>query len=157
MVHFRFPIHQLPSALQDFASEMETIVDQVFKKNDCGSENSDGSARNVASYIPSLDIVESELQYDLYLDLPGVKGDAVTLQMQDERLVVSGNRDAVVLSEGFQLHRRERNAGQFERSIRMPKQINAERIEASFENGVLHVVLPKQVKPTPRSIVIKTA
>jgi HSP20 family protein len=157
MVHFRFPIHQLPSALQDFASEMETIVDQVFKKNECGSDRSDCNEGSDSTYTPSMDIYETENQYDLFLDLPGVKGDAVKLEMQDERLVVTGVREGFPLFEGVQTHRQERVAGKFERSIRMPKLIDAEKIDASFEHGVLHVVLPKQAKPSARSIAIKTA
>ena len=155
MVHFRFPIRQLPIALQDFATDMETIVDQVLNQGDCKSEKCENSDANSA-FRPAVDIYESELQFDLYMDLPGVKADAVKLELEDHRLIVSGNRVAVSLGEGVSAHRVERTNGQFSRSIQLPKQLDVEKIGAHFDNGVLHVVLPKQVKPMPRTIEIKT-
>jgi len=162
MVHFRFPIDQLPSALQDFASEMETIVDQVFHKSESkdesgvqNSQNRESCEANVA-FTPPMDIYETEMQYNVYMDLPGVKPEAVKIEIQDERLVVSGTRDAAVHGQKLSVHRQERTAGKFSRSLRLPKKLDAEKIEAHFDNGVLHVVLPKQAKPTPRTIEVKT-
>ncbi|HUP79406.1 MAG TPA: Hsp20/alpha crystallin family protein [Pirellula sp.] len=155
MVHFRFPIRQLPVALQDFATDMETIVDQVFNQGDCKGEKCESTVAN-GVFRPAIDIYESELQFDLFVDLPGVKADAVRLEMEKDRLVVSGNRIAASVGEGTSAHRVERLSGDFSRSIQVPKQLDAEKIEAHFDNGVLHVVLPKQSKPTPRTIQIKT-
>ena len=155
MVHFRFPIRQLPVAFQDFASDMETIVDQVFNQGDCKGDKSDSSVAN-GVFKPAVDFYESELQFDLFVDLPGVKSDAVKLEMEDDRLVVSGSRVATSLDDGVSAHRVERSSGNFSRSVKLPKQLDVEKIEARFDNGVLHVVLPKQSKPTPRTIEIKT-
>ena len=154
MVHFRFPIHQLPSALQDFASEMETIVDHVLNKNDCKGESCE-CPNPTTAYVPSIDIFESDSQFDLYVDLPGVKIEDVKIEMQEDRLVVSGNRHGVPTGEGTSVHRKERTTGAFSRSIRLPKQLDVEKIEAKFDNGVLQVTLPKQAKPVPRTIEIK--
>lgn len=155
MVHFRFPIRQLPISLQDFATDMETIVDQVFNKGDCKGEKCE-SPEATSTFRPAIDIYESERQFDLYMDLPGVKPEAVKLEMQEDRLVVSGVRAAVAQGEGVSSHRVERAIGPFSRSIQLPKQLDVDKIEADFDNGVLHVVLPKQAKPTPRTIEIKT-
>lgn len=154
MVHFRFPIHQLPTALQDFASEMETIVDHVLNNNECKGESCE-CPTSASTYSPVMDIYETETQYDLYMDLPGVKLDAVKIEMQEDRLIVSGTREPVAASEKTNVHRQERSAGSFCRSMRLPKQINVDGIEADFDNGVLHVLLPKQAKPAPRTIEIK--
>ena len=155
MVHFRFPIRQLPIALQDFATDVETIVDQVFNQGDCkGAKCESPEAAN--AFRPAIDIYESELQFDLYIDLPGVKPDAVKLEMQEDRLAVSGVRTALTQLEGVSAHRIERSSGPFSRSIQLPKQLDVDKIDAHFDNGVLHVVLPKQCKPTPRTIEIKT-
>jgi HSP20 family protein len=154
MVHFRFPIHQLPTALQEFASEMETIVDQVFNKSDCQSDGCD-SPNAGSAYTPDLDIFESEGAYNLYLDLPGVTREAIKLEMQDEYLVVSGTREKRPDAEAKQVHRNECSNGAFLRSIRLTKLLDMDKIEASFENGVLHILLPKQAKPLSRTIEIK--
>lgn len=154
MVHFRFPIHQLPTALQDFASEVETMVDQVLNKGDCQGSASDDSGTGT-SYTPSLDIFESEESYRLFLDLPGVKSEMVKLEMQEERLVVTGTREKRPEAEAVHVHRNECSSGAFSRSIRLPKLLDLEKIEASFENGVLQILLPKQAKPLPRTIEIR--
>ncbi len=155
MVHFRFPIRQLPVSLQDFATDVESIVDQVFNQGDSKGEKCE-SARSNKSFHPAIDIYESEQQFDLYMDLPGVKTDAVKIEMLDDRLIVSGNRVAPAHDEGVSAHRIERTDGQFSRSIQLPKQLDVEKIGAHFECGVLHVVLPKQPKPVARTIEIKT-
>jgi HSP20 family protein len=155
MVHFRFPIRQLPVALQDFATDMETIVDQVFNQGDCKGEKCESSDAN-STFRPAVDIYESENQFDFYMDLPGVKADAVKIEMLEGRLIVSGNRVPPLQGEGVSAHRIERTDGQFSRSIQLPKQLDVEKIEAHFDSGVLHVVLPKQPKPVARTIQIKT-
>lgn len=159
MVHFRFPIRQLPAALQDFASEMETIVDQVFNQSECKTDRTGERCEvpvDAKAFTPAIDIYESEAQFDLYVDLPGVKADAIKLEMQEEKLVVSGTRGAVAQGAGVSPHRVERVVGNFSRAIRLPKQTDVERISADFDNGVLHVALPKQLKQRPRTIEIKT-
>lgn len=157
MVHFRFPIHQLPSALQDFASDVENIVDHVLnQKGECANNNCSGD-QACDEYSPSIDIYEVEGRYDLYVDLPGVKLDDVTIEMLDERLIIKGKRPLVPQDDSLKVHRQERMLGNFSRTVRLPKQLDAEKIEAHFENGVLHIVLPKQPKPTARTIEIKTA
>ncbi len=155
MVHFRFPIRQLPIALQDFATDMETIVDQVFHQTDCKAEKGE-NPETAGTFRPTIDIYESELQFDIYIDLPGVTPDAVKLEMQEDRLAVSGVRAEVARAEGVSSHRVERTSGPFSRSIRLPKQLDVDKIDAAFANGVLHVALPKKVKPAPRTIQIKT-
>jgi len=133
---------------------METIVDHVFNKSDCQSDGSD-SPNAGSVYTPDLDIFESEGFYNLYLDLPGVTSEALKLEMQDERLVVTGTREKRPDAEAKQVHRNECSNGAFTRSIRLPKPLEMEKIEASFENGVLHILLPKQAKPLSRTIEIK--
>ncbi len=155
MVHFRFPIRQLPISLQDFATDMESIVDQVFNPTECKGEKSDAAVAGSA-FRPAADLYEAELQFDLFVDLPGVKPDAVKLEMIEERLIVSGLRAGVEKAEGTSVHRLERASGQFSRSIQLPKQLDVDKIEAQFDNGVLHVVLPKLAKASPRTIEIKT-
>lgn len=161
MASFRFPVRQLHPALQGFANEMESFVDHVLNSSDCanGSEcSSNGAGREEAKkcYVPLMDIYESESAYDLYLDLPGVKTEQVKLEMHEDRLLVSGTRVNSHTASDATSHRVERSTGDFSRSIRLPKQVDSDKITASIESGVLHIVVPKQVKPSPRTIEIRT-
>jgi HSP20 family protein len=157
MVHFRFPIHQLPHAFQDLASDVETIVDHVLKNKGDGSGESTNGSESFSAFTPPIDIYESEGQFDLFVDLPGVKPEEVTIEMLEDRLVLKGQRAPAVATESPNIHRQERVAGNFLRSIRLPKLLDLDKIEAHYNQGVLHVVLPKQPKPSARTIEIKTA
>lgn len=155
MAQFPFQIRRLPGALQDFASEMETIVDHVLNNN-CG----DGAACEngaAATSTPALDIYEDEGGYDLYLDLPGVSIENVKLELLQDKLHVSGTKGATSVSEKSVLHRGERTSGKFARAVRLPKQVDADQIQASLKHGVLHVRLPKVPKPSSRQIEIRVA
>jgi HSP20 family protein len=154
MAQFPFQIRRLPGALQDFASEMETIVDQVLNNN-CG----DGTAceTDAATSTPALDIYEDESGYDLYLDLPGVSIENVKLELLQDKLHVSGTKGSTSVSEKSVLHRGERTSGKFARAVRLPKQVDADHIQASLKHGVLHVRLPKVPKPSSRQIEIRIA
>lgn len=155
MAQFPFQIRQLPGALQDFASEMENIVDHVLNNN--GSTPNSRCEKSEVVLTPTLDVYEDEAGYDLYLDLPGVSLENIKLELTQERLQVSGTKSAPTLRDGSSLHRRERSSGAFARMVRLPKQVDADGIEASLKHGVLHVRLPKVPKATSRQIEIRAA
>jgi HSP20 family molecular chaperone IbpA len=154
MAQFPFQIRQLPTALQDFATEMENIVDHVLNSGGCAGGTCEKPAES--TYAPSLDIVEDDSGYSLYLDLPGVANDGLKLELLEENLKVSGTRTPLPLHDGAMLHRGERIQGNFARTIRLPKQVDADRIDADLKHGVLHIRLPKVPKATSRQIEIRT-
>ncbi|MFN7627637.1 MAG: Hsp20/alpha crystallin family protein [Pirellula sp.] len=158
MAQFPFQIRQLPTALQDFASEMENIVDQVFN-NGCSSGSCNESqceSNGESQYRPSVDVYESEAEYHLLVDIPGVALENLKLEVIEDRLHVQGTRGVVSLGDGVVMHRGETPQGKFSRSVRLPKQVDVERIGAALKNGVLHVTVPKVPKPTSRQIEIKS-
>ncbi len=159
MTYFRFPVRRLPTVLHDFASEMESIVDHVLNSGECKNgpcgEGECSDAKG-AQYAPSLDVVESDTRYDLYLDLPGVKPDQVKVEMHEDRLQISGSRTPIEREPGTTAHRSERVSGTFQRFVRLPKQVDVDKIEAVFDLGVLHVALPKQAQATSRTIEVRT-
>jgi HSP20 family protein len=168
MAQFPFHIRQFPSALQDFAVEMENIFDQVLNKGqpnkDCSSETcsqngctSDSACKapTTLAFTPALDVFEDQNAYVLLLDLPGVSLDNLKLELLEDKLHVSGTKATASVPEGSVQHRSERTAGNFARAIRLPKQVASEQIEASFKDGVLHIHVPKVPKATSRTIVIK--
>ena len=168
MAQFPFQIRQLPSALQDFATEMENIFDQVLNKG-CQNQNQTGTSQTGKAYpnaeaceppatvafSPALDVFEDDRGYELLLDLPGVSIENLKLELLEDKLHVSGTKVALRAPEGSVQHRGERSAGNFARAIRLPKQVASEQIEAHFKDGVLRIRVPKVPKATSRTIVIK--
>jgi HSP20 family protein len=154
MAQFPFQIRQLPGALQEFASEMENIVDQVL--NSGCSTGASGEKTEVVD-TPALDVYEDETGYDLFLDVPGASIENIKIELVQDKLHVSGVKGLNAMKEGATMHRCERPIGRFARMVRLPKQVDADRIEAILKHGVLQVRLPKVPKPSTRQIEIRSA
>jgi HSP20 family protein len=105
---------------------------------------------------PAMDVVESDNQLTIRLDLPGLKPEDVHVEMENGVLTISGEVGDTVEKEGDRYHYRERSYGSFQRSLRLPNTFDAENIDASFENGVLNITLPKLPQAQPKQIPIKT-
>ena len=96
------------------------------------------------TFVPAADIFETAQGFELHLALPGVAKDTVSLDFQDNQLVVSGNRPAPA-TEGEnvpQLRRVETHFGEFRRAFRLPETVNVKNISAEMVDGLLRVILP---------------
>jgi HSP20 family protein len=105
-------------------------------------------------WIPAMDVTETDEQYVLRADLPGLSEDDVNVELDDNVLTISGERKSEheQRSQGF--YRVERASGSFSRSLTLPEGVDADSIEATFENGVLEVRVPKPEQPKPRKVQI---
>jgi HSP20 family protein len=92
---------------------------------------------------PAMDLVERDAEYELQAELPGLSARDVEVTVSDGRLVIRGEKTAERREERENLHLAERSYGSFQRAFRLPGGIDADRIEATFENGVLRLRLPK--------------
>jgi HSP20 family protein len=93
--------------------------------------------------------------YELSVDLPGLTDKDVTLNVQDNVLTLSAVRN-VSTPDGYALRHRERAGSQFTRKLRIPAQVDSEKIEARMSNGVLTLTLPKRGEAKPRPIDVKS-
>jgi HSP20 family protein len=107
-------------------------------------------------WAPLANIWEDKDGLVLELELPGVRPEDVSLSMENRTLTISGEKGAETdAEEQRNYHVLERRYGRFERSFAFPGQYDTERVRARFENGVLHVVLPKAETAKPRRIPIE--
>jgi len=104
---------------------------------------------------PAMDVAENDKEFTIRVDLPGLKSEDVKVEVNDGLLTLSGEMGDTVEKEGDHYHYRERRFGAFQRSIRLPNTIDADNVEASFDNGVLNIVLPKLPQAQPKQISIK--
>ncbi|MBF6614163.1 MAG: Hsp20/alpha crystallin family protein [Chloroflexi bacterium] len=115
-------------------------------------------ATNTAIFNPAIDIREGNNEYTVTAELPGINPDDVEIYLQEGTLVLKGEKkfERENREEGY--HRMERSYGSFRRAIRLPDNVDAERIDASFNNGLLTLTLPKlpEVKPETRRIPVKS-
>jgi HSP20 family protein len=112
------------------------------------------SGEGVFSWAPAVDIVEKEDKYILKADLPGVDEKDVNIELKDNVLTIRGERKSEMEEEKENMTRCERTYGAFSRSFNV-YDIAEDRIDASYNNGILTVELPKKEETKPRRIEIK--
>lgn len=95
------------------------------------------------AWAPAVDIGERKDAYLVAADLPGVKADEVEITFEDGLLTIQGERRSAHDIDGEKVHRAERRYGAFRRSITLPSHVEADKIEASAQDGVLQILVPK--------------
>ncbi|MEP0763559.1 MAG: Hsp20/alpha crystallin family protein [Chloroflexota bacterium] len=106
---------------------------------------------------PAMDVTQDETGVTIRVDLPGLTADDLTVEVDGDLLTISGEIKAAEEREGEQYHVRERCAGAFKRSLRLGEMVDVERIEATFENGVLTLAVPMRPEAQPKRIEVRTA
>ncbi|MDH3711326.1 MAG: Hsp20/alpha crystallin family protein [Cyclobacteriaceae bacterium] len=98
------------------------------------------------SYLPEVDIVETEKTFELELAAPGMKKDDFTIDFNDGKLTISGERKFEKENKDVNYHTRETRYGAFSRSFYLPENVDDSKIKAAYEDGILKVVIPKDEK-----------
>jgi HSP20 family protein len=101
-----------------------------------------------------MDLVERDDHLVLRADLPGLSEDDIRIEVQDSVLTVSGDRKTEHEEKREGYYRMERASGSFSRSVTLPEGIDADKIDASFDKGVLEVRIPKPEERKPQRIAI---
>jgi HSP20 family protein len=96
-----------------------------------------------ANFWPEIDVEESEKEYYVSVDIPGVDKQDVHVRVDDGALVIEGERREERAAESASYMRRERAYGRFVRRMGLPTTIDTESIKARLDNGTLHVTVPK--------------
>jgi HSP20 family protein len=107
------------------------------------------------AWAPALDISERKDAYLVTVELAGLNPEDLDITMEDGLLTIQGERKFTQESSGQQFHRVERRYGAFRRAITLPAHVMAEGIEASFEDGVLQILVPKAEEATPKRIQVR--
>ena len=92
---------------------------------------------------PPINLVERDHAFELTADLPGLDEKDIDLKLANGVLTISGQKEEEKEDKGKDFHMRERRFGSFQRSLRVPETVDADKIEAHFKKGVLTVSLPK--------------
>jgi HSP20 family protein len=109
----------------------------------------EGNGGTVQSWVPPLDVWETENELVYAFDLPGVPQEDVAIEYEDGMLTVSAKRERTLEKGDDRLYRFERRFGTFSRSVGLPQGVDESKISAEFKDGVLevHVAKPEEVKP----------
>jgi HSP20 family protein len=109
------------------------------------------------SWTPALDVIDTPEAIVLKADLPGVSPEDVSIEFHEDTLTLTGERRFTDKVEDGRYHRLERSYGRFSRSLTLPKDVKADEISATFEEGVLEVRVPKAEEVKPRRIPVSSA
>ncbi|WP_299822920.1 Hsp20/alpha crystallin family protein [uncultured Pontibacter sp.] len=120
--------------------------------------NESVNAKNFSGFTPHVDACETEKSYDIEIALPGVKKEDISIDFQEGRLTISGERKLERKEEGRRYHMMETQYGAFSRTFYLPDKVNPDKISAHLEDGVLLVTVPKdEHKTMKRQISISTS
>ncbi len=106
-------------------------------------------------FRPSLDVYETSDDLVVKATIPGVKPDDITLTLKDDTLVIQGKAEEASEEKEERYYLRERRSGGFHRAVLLPEGLDVKKAEATFEDGVLTVTLPKTEEAKPQEIKVK--
>ena len=130
---------------EPFSQEVNRLFNTLFDVGDAPAQR----------WLPAMDLVEAEDHFVLKADLPGLAEDDVSIEIQDNTLTVSGERQADHEQSERGWYRVERQFGRFSRSLTLPEGIDADAVSASVDKGVLAVRIPKPEERKPRRVQTK--
>ena len=141
------PLHDLIH-LQD---RMNRLFEDATQRRAGGSETNDDFER--ADWHPLADVFETESEFIVALDLPGIDRDQLEVDVDDNRLTIRGVRQV----NNSQQHRAERPHGKFFRTFTVPKTVDQAQVAAEYKDGVLQLTLPKRKEQKAQRVEIKVS
>jgi HSP20 family protein len=105
-------------------------------------------------WVPALDLYEDKDNYVVKMELPGMSKEGIDISLHDGVLSVSGERKDEQKHEDGETYRSERFFGRFQRSITLPASVDGSKVNASYQDGILTITLPKAEEAKPKQITI---
>ena len=114
-----------------------------------------GNGDSGRSWVPALDVWETEHEVVYALDLPGIPEQEIAIELEDGALTISGHRERMNEISEDKLYRYERRFGGFSRTVGLPQGVTEDQVKAEYNNGVLEIHVAKPEQPKPRRIEIR--
>jgi len=138
---------QSRSPFTGLRGEIDRLFDEFEPRGWFGRRWPDlGALRARGELVPEIDLVERDGGFEVQAELPGMTPDSVEVKLSGDVLTIRGEKSETRDEEQKDYHVSERRYGLFQRAIRLPDGIDADRIEADFANGVLTIKVPKSEK-----------
>ncbi len=106
-------------------------------------------------WIPAVDVAETEGEYVVKVEVPGVNRDDVKITVHDDTLTIRGEKKQEDRIKKSDFYRLERTYGSFQRSFTLPNTVKTDKIDATYKEGVLTITLPKAEEAKPKAIEVK--
>ena len=135
-------------------ANMQSAMDRIFEDAWHGNWPSTSWA---GFDSPALDIHETDTAYEVSVPLPGVNPDDINVRMQNGTLTISGELPQPNVEDNRKVVVQERYYGKFSRSVSLPQSVDTNKVEATYDNGVLNLTLPKLPEAQPKQITVKVS
>lgn len=133
--------------LEPFRKEMEGVMEKFF-----GGETGNGLHTVARTWAPRVDVEETDKEIVVKADLPGIDPKAVEISVENGVLAIRGEKKEEKEEKKKNYHRVERFAGSFYRAIALPPGSDAEKVNATSENGVVTITVPKKPEAQSKKI-----
>lgn len=128
-------------------TSFSTLIDRFF------SDSLARSGGSAYSFVPKVDILENEKGYELSVAVPGLNKEDFKIDLNDNFLTISGERKFTKERKESNLHVVETQYGNFSRSFSLPENVDAAKIQATYNNGILEILIPKDEKKTLKTTI----
>ena len=122
-----------------------TFVDRFFDEAFQGTENQD--------FVPRVDVAETDKNFEISFAVPGMKKEEFTVDFKDGQLTISGERKIEKEDKSRNYHSIETQYGSFSRTFYLPENIDHSKINATYTDGILNVIVPKDEKKVLKSVI----
>jgi len=139
-----------PSDIFSMQRDINRLFDNFFRGDRTPEEST-----SLSLWTPAVDIEEREDAYSVKVELPGVSKEDVKITLESNTLTIRGDKKQEKEEKGKNYHRVERSYGSFQRSFALPSTVKAEKIDASYKDGILEITLPKAEEAKPKQIEVK--
>lgn len=142
---------------RDYFSDLESVRSQMMNLFDnlAGPARSAGLSKT--GVFPPLNMYEDENNLYLTAEMPGISAKDLNIVVENDKLIIRGERKLGEKDQKLNIHRQERESGQFRRIISLPIRIDSEKVTAATRDGILEITLPKHVETKPRQIAVQTS
>ena len=123
--------------------QMNRLFDDVLRESTGQTPSSQGQGGEGGMLMPHMDVSETDKELKVCAELPGVSEKDIDVRLEDDVLVIRAEKKFERKDEKENYHFMERSYGTFQRALRLPGPVEPEQVQASFENGVLTVTVPK--------------
>jgi HSP20 family protein len=137
--------------LSSFGQEVDRLFDRFFERRPFRFFDEDGG------WTPSVDVSETGKEIRVKAELPGMDPKDINVSLHDGVLTIRGERKHEHEEKEENFHRMERSYGSFFRSFRLPSEVDADKVEADYKDGVLKIRMPKSRESSMKKIDVKTA
>ncbi|MCR4280161.1 MAG: Hsp20/alpha crystallin family protein [Candidatus Komeilibacteria bacterium] len=131
-----------PTPAWDPFSEMESMLEQF-------------GGRGANSFVPPMNIYQTDEEVKVDVPLPGINPDDVKVSIENDVLTIQGSSQSKTEVDEANFYRHEIRTGSFYRSVALPTAVSGDKAEATYEDGVLKLNIPKEERAKPKSIKVK--